>query len=87
MKVLFDNGTPKPIARSLTGHILTYARQIGWRQLENGELIQKAEDAGYEVLLRTDKNIQYQQNLAGRRIALLVLGNSQCLSSDCISRG
>jgi hypothetical protein len=61
MKVLFDNGTPKPISRSLIGHNVTYARQIGWHQLENGDLLQDAEEAGYEVLLSTDKNIQYQQ--------------------------
>jgi hypothetical protein len=77
MKILFDNGTPKPIARSLTGHEVAYTRRIGWHELENGELIQKAEEAGYEVLLSTDKNIRYQQNLARRRIALVVLGNSQ----------
>jgi hypothetical protein len=77
MKVLFDNGTPKPIARSLAGHEITYARQIGWHELENGELIKQAENAGYEVLLSTDKNIRYQQNLSGRSIALVVLGNSQ----------
>ena len=41
MKILFDNGTPKPIARRLTGHEVTYAQQIGWHELENGELIQK----------------------------------------------
>jgi hypothetical protein len=76
MKVLFDNGTPKPIARSLIGHEVTHARQIGWHELENGELIQ-AEAAGFELLLSTDKNIRYQQNLAERRIALVVLGNSQ----------
>jgi hypothetical protein len=45
--------------------------------LENGDLIQQAEEAGYEVLLSTDKNIRYQQNLEGRKIALVVLGNSQ----------
>ena len=77
MKILFDNGTPKPIARSLTGHEITYARQIGRHELENGELIQKAEEAGYQVLLTTDKNIRYQQNLSGRKIALVVLGNQQ----------
>jgi hypothetical protein len=77
MRILFDNGTPKPIARSLTGHEITYARQIGWHELENGELLQKAEEAGYEVLLTTDKNIRYQQNLSGRKIALVVLGNQQ----------
>ncbi|MGD0498836.1 MAG: hypothetical protein ABSC23_10425 [Bryobacteraceae bacterium] len=77
MKILFDNGAPKPIAGWLTGHEVTYARRIGWHELENGELIQRAEDAGYDVLLSTDKNIQYQQNLTGRRIALVVLGNQQ----------
>ena len=76
MKILLDNGAPKPIARSLTGHEITYARKIGWREMENGELIQKAEEAGYEVLLSTDKNIRYQQNLTGRTIALIVLGPS-----------
>ncbi len=77
MKILFDNGTPKPIARSLTGHEITYARRIGWHELENGELIQQAEEAGYEVLLSTDKNIRHQQNLSGRKIALVVLGSQQ----------
>jgi len=77
MNILFDNSVPKPIARCLTGHEVTYARQIGWHELENGDLIQRAEDAGYQVLLSTDKNIRYQQNLSGRRIALVVLGNSQ----------
>ena len=77
MKILFDNGTPKPIAHSLPGHDITYARRVGWHELENGDLIQRAEAAGYDVLLSTDKNIRYQQNLAGRKIALVVLGNQQ----------
>jgi len=77
MKILFDNGTPKPIARSLVGHEVTFARRIGWHELGNGELIRKAEEAGYHVLLSTDKNIQYQQNLSGRQIALVILGNQQ----------
>jgi len=44
--------------------------------ISNGELIRKAEETGFEVLLTTDKNIRYQQNLKGRRIAIVVLGNS-----------
>jgi hypothetical protein len=55
MKILFDNGTPRPIAARLTGHEVTFARQIGWHELGNGDLIQQAEEAGYEVLLSTDK--------------------------------
>ena len=76
MKILFDNGTPKPIARTLNGHDVKFARQIGWHELENGELIQQAEAAGYDMLLSTDKNIRYQQDLSGRRIELVVIGNS-----------
>jgi hypothetical protein len=77
MKILFDNGTPNTMARSLVGHEVIFARKIGWAEFENGELIQRAEDAGYELLLSTDKNIRYQQNLTERKIALVVLGNSQ----------
>ena len=77
MRILFDNGAPKPIARSLTGHEITYARPIGWHELKNGDLIEKAEEGGYEVLLSTDKNIRYQQNLMGRKIALVVLSQGR----------
>ena len=77
MKILFDNSTPNPIARSLKGHEVSFARQIGWHELTNVELIRKAEEAGYELLLTTDKNMRYQQNLSGRVIAIVVLGNQQ----------
>jgi hypothetical protein len=77
MRILFDNGTPKPIARSLFDHEVAFARQIGWHQLRNGELLQRAEEAGYELLLTSDKNMRYQQNLSGRKIAIVVLGNQQ----------
>lgn len=77
IKILFDNGTPWPIANELREHEVRFARRIGWHELENGELIQMAEDAGYDVLLSTDKKIRYQQNLAKRKISLVVLGNAQ----------
>ncbi len=77
MRILFDNGTPNPIARSLVGHEVAFARQIGWHELKNGELLAHAEDAGYELLLTSDKNMLFQQNLSGRKIAIVVLGNQQ----------
>ena len=77
MRILFDNGTPKPVARSLTGHEITFAREVGWHELENGALIRRAEEAGYAVLVSTDKNIRYQQNLTRRTIAIVILGNQQ----------
>ena len=77
MLVLFDHGTPRSVARFLVGHTVTSAKARGWDKLNNGILLQTAEDAGFDVLLTTDKNIRYQQNLKGRRIAIVVLGNSQ----------
>jgi hypothetical protein len=78
MLVLFDNGTPRTLARFLIDHhTVTEARARGWEELENGELLNKAEAAGFEVLVTTDKNLGYQQNLAGRKIAIVVLGQGR----------
>jgi predicted nuclease of predicted toxin-antitoxin system len=77
MRILFDHGTPSGIARCLSGHTVTEARELGWDRISNGELLAAAEQAGYEMLLTTDKNIRDQQNLTGRRISIIVLGNSQ----------
>ena len=77
MKILFDNGAPNPIARGLIGHEITFARQIGWGELENGELLNEAEVAGFEILLTTDKNLGYQQKLTDRKIAVVVLGQGR----------
>jgi hypothetical protein len=77
MLVLFDHGTPRSITRWLRGHTVVEALARGWDQLTNGELLNAAEQAGFDVLPTTDKNIQYQQNLKGRRIAVVVLGNPQ----------
>jgi hypothetical protein len=76
MRILFDHGTPSGIARSLAGHEVTEAIERGWDRSSNGELLTKAEAAGFELLLTTDKKIRYQQNLKGRKIAVVVLGNS-----------
>jgi len=76
MRILFDHGTPAPLRRHLAGHSVTLAKEIGWSRLVNGELLRRAEQAGFDLLLTTDKNLGYQQNLAGRKIAILVLGRS-----------
>jgi hypothetical protein len=77
MLVLFDHGTPRDIARSLAGHTVKEARAQGWDTLSNGELLTAAEEAGFDVLLTTDKNLRYQQNIAGRKIAIVVLGRGR----------
>jgi hypothetical protein len=78
MMILFDHGTPRGIARFLAEHTVKESRAQGWDRLTNGELLQAAEDAGFDVLLTTDKNIiRYQQNLLNRRIAIVVLGKAR----------
>jgi hypothetical protein len=78
MLVLFDNGTPRTLARYLIDrHAVTEARARGWQELGNGELLNEAESAGFDVLITTDKNLSYQQNLAGRKIAVVVLGQGR----------
>ena len=73
MKVLFDQGTPVPLRRSLTGHAVDTAFELGWATLRNGELLDRAEAEGYDLLITTDQQLRHQQNLSGRRLAILVL--------------
>jgi hypothetical protein len=76
MRVLFDHGTPTGIAAILSGHEITEAIEGGWDRISNGELLKVAETEGFDILLTTDKRIRYQQNLTGRKLAIVVLGNS-----------
>ena len=73
MKVLFDHGTPAPLRHHLREHSVDRSAEKGWELLENGELIRKAEAEGYEVIVTTDQSMRYQQNLTGRRLAIVVL--------------
>jgi hypothetical protein len=73
MKILFDQGTPVPLRRHLTGHAVDTVFECGWSQLENGALFDAAKQNGYGLLITTDRNLKYQQNLAGRPLAILVL--------------
>jgi len=72
MKILFDQGTPAPLRYELSGHSVSTASEMGWSNLDNGDLLSEAEKA-FDLLITTDQNLKYQQNLAGRRISILVL--------------
>jgi hypothetical protein len=77
MRVLFDQGTPAPLRIFLLRHEVVTAFEMGWAELSNGKLLAAAEFAGFAVLLTTDKNLKYQQNLSTRKIAILVLPTTQ----------
>ena len=90
MLILFDNGTPAPLRHALTNHVVVEAIERGWDRLLNGELIAAAEAAGFEVLLTTDKNMRYQQNLTGRKIAIEFKNQAKVVRipflSHCLNR-
>jgi hypothetical protein len=73
MRILFDQGTPVPLRAALVGHSVATAYELGWSSLDNGALLATAEREGFEVFVTTDQNLLYQQNLSGRRLAIVVL--------------
>ena len=73
MKLLFDQGTPVPLRNHLPHHAVETAYERGWGGLTNGELLGRAEAEGFDALVTTDQNLRYQQNLAGRKIGVVVL--------------
>src|SRR4051812_47457172 len=72
MRILFDQGTPVPLRQHLSEHQVQTAFELGWSRLTNGDLLAAAEGK-FDALVTTDKNLQYQQSLAGRKLAVLVL--------------
>ena len=76
MKVLFDQGTPAPLRRLLVGHEIDTVHERGWSTFKNGEMLGAAEASGYQVLVTTDTNLKYQQNLAKRKIAIVALSTT-----------
>ena len=73
MKLLFDQGTPAPLRERLPVHSADTLAEKGWSDRDNVELLDVARREGYEVLVTTDPGLSYQQNLAGRRIGIVVL--------------
>ena len=73
MLILFDNNVPRGLAQSLKLHTVVEARKRGWHKYKNGDLLNAAEEAAFDVLVTSDQSIRYQQNLMSRKIALVVL--------------
>lgn len=72
MRILFDQGTPVPLRDSLPQHEVATAFERGWSKLKNGELLDAAEREGFNVLVTTDSNLKFQQNLAGNEALVYV---------------
>jgi hypothetical protein len=72
MKILLDACVPRPLRNYLTAYAVKTAQEMGWGALKNGALLQAAETE-FDAFLTSDQNLKYQQNIVGRRLAILVL--------------
>jgi len=72
MRILFDQGTPLPLREYILTHSVATVFELGWSNLENGKLLAAAE-VSFDLLITTDQQIRYQQNLRGRQLAIIVL--------------
>lgn len=70
--MLLDNNMPVGFARLLAGHEVIHARDLGWQQARNGDLV-KAASKQFDVLITLDKNMEYQTSLKGLKLCVLVL--------------
>jgi hypothetical protein len=69
LKILFDQGTPVPLRRTLLGHDVVTTYERGWQALQNGDLLTEAQADGFAAIT-TDTNLRYQQNLSKRQLGI-----------------
>lgn len=75
MRILLDECVPWPMHRLLSGHACSSVQDRGWGGIKNGDLLQRAEGE-FDLFITSDQNLRYQQNLIGRRIAILELSTN-----------
>lgn len=76
MKILLDECVPSPLRKLLAGHECHTAQEMGWTSIKNGELLALAEGK-FDLFITSDQGFAYQQNLRGRRIAILELSTNK----------
>lgn len=79
-RILLDQNAPLGLRQILTGYDVKTAYDMGWDAISNGRLLSAAEAAGFAIMVTSDQNIAHQQNLSGRRIALVVLTTNHWLT-------
>jgi hypothetical protein len=84
VRVLLDEQLPRQLAPLLTGHEVRTVQQQSWAGLKNGELPDAAEAAGFTVLVTGDRNLQFQQNLARRRLGVVVFCGASNALEDLV---
>ncbi len=73
MRILLDECAPRPLKRELADYEIRTVVEMGWSGKKNGELLRLMSQEGFTILLTTDQNLRYQQNLQQTRVAVVVL--------------
>jgi len=76
MNILLDECTPRVVKRHLPGHNVHTVQEMGWAGLKNGAPLAAA-NRQFDVLITTDKNLRFQQNLKKLSFAVLLLPSNQ----------
>jgi hypothetical protein len=76
VNILLDKCVPWPLHKLLTNHACRTTQQLGWKSVKNGELLVLAEDK-FDLFVTSDQSLAYEQNLHGRRIAILQLSTNK----------
>src|SRR4028119_236060 len=76
MRILLDECVPRPLKRELLDYEIRTVVEMGWSGKKNGELLRLMSEEGFTILLTTDQNLRYQQNLQQAGVAVVVLAAS-----------
>ena len=76
MRIVFDQNVPRALGQFLIGHQVTRSAEMGWQELKNGDLIKAAEEKKFDLLVTCDRNLEYQQKVEGRKIAIVALSTN-----------
>ena len=77
MKILLDEGVPDLIQKRLRNLTIATVQDLGWRGIRNGDLLDLMMGNGFEILITTDKNLPYQQNLAKRNLSAIIIPSNR----------
>ena len=81
VNILLDECVPRPLRKLLPNHTCRTAQEMGWKSVKNGELLTLAE-AQFDLFITSDQGLAYQENLCGRRIAILELSTNKLRSIE-----
>lgn len=86
MKLLLDECLPRKLKNHLPGHECQTVPEAGWAGKKNGELLLLAEKSGFEIFLTLDQGIEYEQNLKGREITIVIVTARSSQLADLLPR-